>query len=138
MHKELPVVLLIIPNLSSGGAQSVFRQHYEYLLKHYAVHGCVFNWNGTEPALWPNTIISLGVPAGTNTLQKIRFFLQRVSKLRALKRQIKVELSVSHLEGADYVNLLSGIGEKKYYGYTVLKNLMPLYAGGLDTYAGRG
>lgn len=113
MHKMPPVVLLIIPNLSPGGAQNVFRQQYEYLSQHYTVRGCVFNWNGTEPTQWPDTITSLDVPGGSNALQKIRFFLQRIVRLRTLKKQLHVSVSISHLEGADYVNVLSGIGEKK-------------------------
>lgn len=113
MHKELPVVLLIIPNLSPGGAQNVFRQHYDYLSKQYTVYGCVFNWSGTQQLEWPTTIKSLDVPGGSNTWKKLLFFLQRISRLRKLKRQLKVSLSISHLEGADYVNVLSGIGERK-------------------------
>jgi glycosyltransferase involved in cell wall biosynthesis len=113
MHKKPPVVLLIIPNLTPGGAQNVFRQQYEYLSQHYTVQGCVFNWNGTEPTQWPNTITSLNVPGGANAVQKIRFFLKRIVRLRALKKQLNVSVSISHLEGADYVNVLSGIGEKK-------------------------
>lgn len=113
MHNKPPVILLIIPNLGPGGAQNVFRQQYEYLSQHYTVKGCVFNWNGTDPTQWSNTITSLNVPGGANTLQKIRFFLQRIVRLRALKKQLHVSISISHLEGADYINVLSCTGEKK-------------------------
>ncbi len=113
MHKGQPVILLIIPNLSPGGAQNVYRQQYEYLSHHYTVHGCVFNWDGMQPEQWPLTIHSLEVPGGKNTIEKIRFFLTRISRLRKLKKQLKVNVSISHLEGADYVNVLSNIGEKK-------------------------
>lgn len=113
MRKNSPVILLIIPNLGQGGAQNVYRQHYEYLSKHYTVQGCVFNWDGAHREQWPSTIHSLEVSGGANAVGKIRFFLTRISRLRKLKKQLNVTVSISHLEGADYVNVLSGIGEKK-------------------------
>ncbi|MBX2917502.1 MAG: glycosyltransferase [Cyclobacteriaceae bacterium] len=113
MHANPPVILLIIPNLSPGGAQNVFKQHYEYLSRYYSLHGCVFNWDGTQPTQWPASVTSLDVSGGRSVLGKIRFFLLRIARLRKLKRKLQVSVSISHLEGADFINVLSGIGEKK-------------------------
>jgi glycosyltransferase involved in cell wall biosynthesis len=106
------VILLIIPNLSPGGAQNVFRQHYEFLTRRYRVYGCVFNWDGTSSLQWPSGITSLDVPAGMNAFDKILRFVERIRKLRQLKNNLKIDLSISHLEGADYVNIISRRSDK--------------------------
>ena len=107
MGQKKLTILLIIPNLSQGGAQNVFRQHYEYLSKKYILHGCVFNWEGTSNDLWPSSITSLNVTAGRNLFEKTICFAKRVARLRRLKKKLNVDVSISHLEGADYVNILS-------------------------------
>jgi glycosyltransferase involved in cell wall biosynthesis len=107
MDGNKKTVLLIIPNLNPGGAQNVFRQHLEFLSESYSVHGCVFNWDGALSEQWPFPVHSLQIPAGNNLLTKVYYFLKRVVGLRALKKKIQPHISISHLEGADYVNILS-------------------------------
>jgi glycosyltransferase involved in cell wall biosynthesis len=107
MEQKKTSILLIIPNLSPGGAQNVFRQHYEHLSTKYILHGCVFNWDGTSSEQWPSSIVSLDVPGGNSIFQKVICFVKRVVKLRKLKKELAVNVSISHLEGADYVNILS-------------------------------
>ena len=100
-------ILLIIPNLGRGGAQQVFRDQLQYFSTKYNAVGCVFNWDDTfEDDRQPN-IISLDVPAGKNPFGKIICFFKRVSALKKIKRQHQIDISISHLEGADYINLLS-------------------------------
>jgi glycosyltransferase involved in cell wall biosynthesis len=43
---------------------------------------------------------------------KLRNFWRRVTRLKALKHRLQIAVSISHLEGADYVNLLSKGNEK--------------------------
>jgi glycosyltransferase involved in cell wall biosynthesis len=52
------------------------------------------------------------VPAGKNFLSKIVCFFKRIVALRKIKREYNISFSISHLEGADYVNLLSKRKEK--------------------------
>lgn len=115
MKQKSASILLIIPNLSHGGAQNVFRQHYEHLSTIYKLHACVFNWDGTSREEWPSSIISLDVPAGNGLIQKVIFFVKRVVKLRRLKRELTINVSISHLEGADYVNVLSMVNDKAIF-----------------------
>jgi glycosyltransferase involved in cell wall biosynthesis len=112
MNSVQPSILLIIPNLGRGGAQQVFRQQYNSLSLKYNVHGCVFNWDGTTPLDWPPGIISLEVPAGSNIVKKAYFFYSRIYRLKRLKKKLGVGIAISHLEGADYVNILSRQREK--------------------------
>ncbi|MEO5577972.1 MAG: glycosyltransferase, partial [Sphingomicrobium sp.] len=45
-------------------------------------------------------------------LAKVRHFTQRIRRLAAIKRHRPIALAISHLEGADFVNLLSRSHEK--------------------------
>lgn len=105
-------LLILIPNLGTGGAQKVYRQQLSYLAKEYEVVGCVFNWDGSFEEDRTQNMYSLDVPAGTSTLNKVWCFLQRIWRLRKLKKSLGVDVSISHLEGADYVNLLSRGNDK--------------------------
>lgn len=100
-------LLLIIPNRGMGGAQRAFHDHSVALREHYQVTEVIFNED--EPDFYPsgNTVRSLDVPGGGNPLAKVLNFWKRVSKLRALKQELRCDVAISHLEGADYVNLLS-------------------------------
>ena len=105
-------LLLVIPNLGLGGAQRVFHDHSVELARYYQVTEAVFNTDGGN--LYPsgNELVSLDVDGGGSPLNKLRNFGRRVARLRALKQQLPAAVSISHLEGADYVNLLSKGREK--------------------------
>lgn len=105
-------ILLIIPNLGQGGAQTVFRDQFDYYSKHHNVIGCVFNWDHSFQEDRKLSIISLDVPAGRNVLTKVYFFWKRISRLKKIKEQFHVDIAISHLEGADYINILSRKREK--------------------------
>lgn len=103
---------MVIPNLGMGGAQRAFHDHSVELNKYYDVTEAVFNFD--EPDTYPsgNPLENLAVPGGGNALNKARNFVSRIIRLRTLKRRLQADVCVSHLEGADYVNLLSKGKEK--------------------------
>ncbi|MEJ0034344.1 MAG: glycosyltransferase [Bacteroidota bacterium] len=105
--KDKQNVLLLIPNLGSGGAQRVFHQHREFLSDDFNVVSCAFNFDGAFEDDKNQNILSLDVPAGRNIIGKISSFFQRISRLKKIKRDHSIDLTISHLEGADYVNILS-------------------------------
>ena len=105
-------ILLVIPNLGTGGAQKVFRQQLSFLSSHYVVHACVFNLDGTFPEDQTQSLHSLNVPGGSNAFLKAWYFFLRIVRLRTLKKKLKIDVSISHLEGADYVNVLSRRSDK--------------------------
>jgi glycosyltransferase involved in cell wall biosynthesis len=105
-------VLLLIPNLGRGGAQKVFHHQLKFLSDGFEVIGCVFNWSGAFPEDHNKQIISLNVPEGRTYFSKLWYFILRVIRLRRIKRQNQIDVSISHLEGADYVNLLSRCNDK--------------------------
>ena len=99
--------LLLIPNLGTGGAQKVFRQQMKLLSRELDVMGCVFNRDGFLPQDHDSNLHSLDVPGGSNVISKTFFFFKRIARLRRLKKELDIKVCISHLEGADYVNLLS-------------------------------
>ena len=101
-------ILLLIPNLGLGGAQRVFHDHSVELANHYAVTEAVFNADDGD--LYPsgNPVVSLEVSGGGGALAKLQNFRRRISGLRRLRERLQPLVVISHLEGADYVNLLSG------------------------------
>lgn len=109
---EINSVLLIIPNLGNGGAQRVFRDQFQFYSKHFNVIGCVFNKDNLVEADLRLDILSLNVPAGNNLISKGFYFLLRVWKVWKIKKKNRVTHSISHLEGADYINILSARTEK--------------------------
>ena len=107
-----PRLLIIIPNRGMGGAQRAFHDHSVELSKSYQVTEVIFN--DDLPDMYPsgNPVRNLDVPGGGSPVAKIQNFWQRVSRLRELKKELECDVAVSHLEGADYINLLSKGREK--------------------------
>lgn len=106
-------LLLIIPNLGFGGAQKIFREQLRFYAAHFNVIGCVFNKDHFIDVDKQLSLISLDVPAGKNLFGKVIYLILRTWRLRALKKKYAVAVTISHLEGADYINILSGRKEKK-------------------------
>jgi glycosyltransferase involved in cell wall biosynthesis len=107
MKGKKPNVLLLIPNLGSGGAQRVFHQHRQFLSDDFNVVACVFNFDGAFPEEINDNIFSLNVPASRNIIEKTSNFLRRIQRVKEIKRSHDIDVTISHLEGADYVNILS-------------------------------
>lgn len=107
-----PRLLIIIPNRGMGGAQRAFHDHSVELSKYYQVTEVIFNEDEADMYPSGNPVRSLGVPGGGSPLTKIQNFWLRVTRLRELKKELNCDVSVSHLEGADYINLLSKGREK--------------------------
>lgn len=106
-------MLLLIPNLDFGGAQRVFHDHGRLLAQDFRITEAAFNMDSGCAYPSQNPLVSLGVQGGGGPLNKVANLLRRVRRLRALKRQLGTEVTVSHLEGAHYVSILSGGPDRK-------------------------
>ena len=100
-------VILIIPEMMMGGAQRAVSNLSLALSMHHQLWLVIFN--RTQPIAYPHggELVSLDVPAGSNGIMKLIYFLRRVSRLKKIKKDIGVDVSISFLEGADYINILS-------------------------------
>jgi len=105
-------ILMLITNLDFGGAQRVFYNMSEGLKKEYNVIECVFNKYDGVSFPTSNMLIDLNIPGSSNYISKIYYFILRCIKVRRIKKKYKIDICISHLEGADYVNIFSKSNEK--------------------------
>ena len=106
-------MLLLIPNLGLGGAQRVFGDHAQLLALNYNLTECVFNLDQVGAYQPSGELVTLGVPGGGNVFDRLWHFRQRCARLRELKHSRNITVAISHLEGADYVNVLSEASEQQ-------------------------
>lgn len=105
-------IMLIIPNLSFGGAQRSFSKLSVELAKHFDVINVVFNKDGLADFPLGGELFDLNVASSSWIGGKLFNFWKRVYRLSQLKKRIRFDAAISFLEGADYVNLLSHQNEK--------------------------
>lgn len=105
-------ILMLAPDLGYGGAEKSFSRWAEILSENHEVIRVVFNKAGNNTYLADHNVISLDVPAGKNVFSKAKFFRERIMKLKKIKKELRPDVSISFLEGADYVNVLSRQSEK--------------------------
>jgi glycosyltransferase involved in cell wall biosynthesis len=108
-------VLLIIPNLDFGGAQTSFSRLSWLLEPHCSLLLVVFNKDNIAPLTFGGELVELHVAASNAFHLKLINFYRRVKRLKAIKKKFRPDVSISFLEGADYVNLLSSIGEEIFF-----------------------
>lgn len=106
-------LLLVIPELEMGGAQRSLAKLSIELASSYDLYLIVFNTHYHIPYSYGGKLISLDVPGGNSFAGKGMMFLKRLIKLWRLKSKLKPVASISFLEGADFINILTSSGEKK-------------------------
>lgn len=104
---------MIIPNLGMGGAQRSFTKLANWLSSDYLVTVAVFDNSFNSIYNINGEIVFLGEKSGSNVFSKAINFYRRIQRLKRLKEKVNAEVSISFLEGADYLNVLSNRGEKK-------------------------
>lgn len=108
-------ILLIIPNLDFGGAQNSLARLSRLLERKYIVKLIVFNKDNIAKVDLGGELLDLKVPGSRHWLGKVVYFFMRVIRIKAIKREFKPDISISFLEGADYVNILSRTSEKVFF-----------------------
>lgn len=99
-------IAIIVPTLNKGGAERVAANMSLEFAKHYNVYVIVHDGrNVTYP--YGGTLIDLELPPAGSKLGKVLTLLKRVRKLRKIKKENNIHISISHLAPSDYVNLLS-------------------------------
>ncbi len=105
-------ILLIIPELTMGGAQRSFSNLSIELAKVHQVWLVTFNRENKIAYPLGGELLSLDVVPKANVFHKLKSFVLRVIRLRKLKRTLRIDVSISFLEGADFVNVLSKATER--------------------------
>jgi len=101
-------ILLLITNLGQGGAQRVFHNHSVFLSTYYHVDEAVFDATESDNLYQSgNELISLDVEAGKSISDKIFNFFRRCRSLRKVVSRQQSNICISHMDGANWVNVLS-------------------------------
>lgn len=98
---------MIIPNLTYGGAELDFCKVANGLSEFHNVYVVCFEKCVIPFELRPQ-IAFMGVGGGSNYYTKFLRFLERLRFTRAFRKEKEIDVSISYLEGANYLNLLSG------------------------------
>ena len=104
--------MMIIPNLNFGGAQNSFSKLNYELNEHVNIFSVVFNTHEEVSVPLMGELIDLEIKAGKNWLLKAYYLLKRIYKVKSLKKKLNIDTSISFLEGANYVNILSKVDER--------------------------
>lgn len=100
-------VIMVIPHYGFGGAQRVFAQLVTSLNDVFDIHEVIFDQGYQEVYGSNGKKFSLDVAAGKSLTSKAMRFLERCWKLARLKRRQRPIVTISHLEGANFINVLS-------------------------------
>jgi glycosyltransferase involved in cell wall biosynthesis len=97
-------ILMIIPNLEYGGAQLSFVKLCRELAVDNKLFVVAFYLPATPAYDIPGETIDLGVAGSSSPLAKISNYFKRKRKIKAIKRDKKIDIAVSFMEGACYMN----------------------------------
>ncbi|MBX2967379.1 MAG: glycosyltransferase [Cyclobacteriaceae bacterium] len=105
-------VLLLIPDLGIGGAERAISRLSVELAKVCNVYLCRFT--DSDTIIYPvgGQLLSLNEPKRKNFFQKLMSIYFRATKLKKIKKDFAIHYSISFLEGANYINILSRQGER--------------------------
>lgn len=105
-------VAIIIPDLEGGGAERTASKVFISLSKKkYSTYMIVFDVKRTVYETKGN-LINLNIKASRIFIVKLINFIRRIYKLRRIKKQYHIQSSISFLDSANLMNVLSGTGDK--------------------------
>ncbi len=107
MQKPLRI-LILTTDIGLGGAERVWNEQSIYLSKSYLVQQAVFEDNRKNPGYRSHLpLYKLSTKSRTIPLASVYRLIQRAISLRKLVHKNEINLVISHLEGANIVNVLA-------------------------------
>ena len=135
-------ILQLIPYMGAGGAQKVMHDHSLAFGARHDVYEAVFSLADGHAYPSGKPVLDLGVGAASNPAAKAAAFARRIARTRKIKQSRGIDLCVSHLEGAHYVNVLSRSNDRtilvvhgslvhdhtlgRFKGFAIRRLLVPL------------
>ena len=104
-------VAFIIPSLKNGGAERVLSTLSLNLNKDIKQY--ILTWDkDNQDYEFNGEIVEIKTSNSTNILGNIFVFAKRIYMVKRLKKRLGIDVSISHLEGPNLVNILSKYKEK--------------------------
>lgn len=107
MDKNRKTILMIIPGLGRGGAERIFYLMSRELSKDFNVVEVFFNLNDQVYPINSSEYYVLNPQPARNVFEKFRNLFVRLKRLREIKRKVKPDFSISQMDGADYINIIT-------------------------------
>lgn len=104
-------VAFIIPSMKSGGAEKLVSILSYYLSKELDLYLLVFD-DSEKVYDYYGKVISLNLPSEEKKISKLKVLINRVIKVRSLKKLYRFDTVVSFMDGANIINILSKGNEK--------------------------
>lgn len=110
-------VLLIISQLHGGGAEKAIADLSTYLSEEFNVILVIFNNTHLPTNPHKGELLKIELPYSKNTDQnpfhkRLIRFIHLIKQLRKIKKERRIDVSISFLEASNFVNVLSGGREK--------------------------
>lgn len=106
-------IMILIPTLTDGGGERVAADlSLELTRAGHKIFLTLFDGNQGQDYKYNGKLINLNLPAHGNYLVKIITFIKRILAVRKLKKGHKIEVTISFMEAANHVNLLSKINDQ--------------------------
>lgn len=113
-------ILIIIQKLKGGGAERAAANLSKDLSQNYNVKIVVFD--GSDVAYpYEGELVDLKLPPGKNFIEKVILFVRRLIKIKSIKKKYNISCSISFLEGANLLNVLT---KKQEVVITSQRNMM--------------
>ena len=105
-------ILLISPESGFGGSEKSFAKLSKMLSGHFNVHIIFFGSYSIPIYPLHGNITYLNTPVANNIIRSIINIILRLKKIRKIKKKLNIVASISFLEGANYLNILTRRKEK--------------------------
>ena len=105
-------ILLLIPELGKGGAERTLSKLSCALSEHHNVHVCSFHPDGEVVYELGGVTHSLHPDLAKGFFGKLLRWRSRKQRLARLKQSLNIDVTISFLEGANYLNCLTAGGTR--------------------------
>lgn len=102
---------IIVHSLNSGGAERTASNLSLLLSNHYNVHLILFDGSNISYP-YKGTLHNLNIPSASSPLKKTNNLIKRARMTKELKRKLGINYSISLMDGANIVNVLSSVGDR--------------------------
>lgn len=117
-------LLLLVPSLASGGQEKVVARTSDILANDYNVTIAIFNSKNIKYNVKCN-MIDINIPSSKGFLGKIINVIQRCSAIKKVKKENKIDVTISFGTTANIINALTSTMGKNYVsvrGYSSINN----------------
>ncbi len=99
-------VSIIVPSLKGGGAERVVSLLSQELSKRYNLYLIIFDSNDMAYP-YGGKLVNINIKSHTSVLMKIINVIRRAYRVKRIKKQYKIQSSISFLSSANIINILS-------------------------------